>query len=89
MDIMVAIVTVPLEENLPRHVHRGEEVVYVLDGATLELPEWKPEAIPHWRRQATSVTYPTLGSRFAGDKALKMLTVHIVDKGKPVTELVK
>jgi len=32
---------------------------------------------------------PHAGFKVAGDKALKMLTVHIVDKGEPVTDVVK
>jgi quercetin dioxygenase-like cupin family protein len=89
MDVIVTVVTVPPGENLPRHIHPGEEVVYVLDGATLELPDGSQRQFPTGAATINIRNVPHAGFKVAGDKALKMLTVHIVDKGKPVTEVVK
>jgi quercetin dioxygenase-like cupin family protein len=89
MDVIVTIVTVPPGENLPRHIHPGEEVVYVLDGAMLELSDGSQRQFPTGAATINIRNVPHAGFRVAGDKALKMLTVHIVDKGKPVTEVVK
>lgn len=88
MDVIVTIVSVPPGENLPKHIHPGEEVVYVLDGATLELPDGSQRQFPTGSATINIRNVPH-GFRVAGDKTLKMLTVHIVDKGKPVTEIVK
>lgn len=89
MDVIVTIVTVPPGENLPKHIHPGEEVVYVLDGATLELPDGSQRQFPTGAATINVRNVPHAGFKVAGDKALKMLTVHIVDKGKPVAEAVK
>ena len=89
MDVIVTVVTVPPGENLPKHIHPGEEVVYVLDGATLELPDGSQRQFPTGAATINTRDVPHAGFKVAGDKALKMLTVHIVDKGKPVTEVVK
>ena len=89
MDVIVTVVTVPPGENLPRHIHPGEEMVYVLDGATLELPDGSQRPFPTGAATINTRNVPHAGFRVAGDKALKMLTVHIVDKGKPVTEIAK
>ena len=89
MDVIVTVVTVPPGENLPKHIHPGEEVVYVLDGAMLELPDGSQRQFPTGAATLNVRNVPHAGFKVAGDKALKMLTVHIVDKGKPVTEVVK
>ena len=89
MDIIVTVVTVPPGENLPKHIHPGEEVVYVLEGATLDLPDGSQRQFPTGATSLNIRNVPHAGFKVGGDKALKMLTVHIVDKGKPVTEVVK
>ena len=89
MDVIVTIVTVPPGGNLPRHTHPGEEAVYVLEGATLELPDGSQRQFPTGAATINSRDVPHAGFKVAGDKALKMLTIHIVDKGKPVTDVVK
>ncbi|XIA62322.1 cupin domain-containing protein [Bradyrhizobium sp. TZ2] len=81
MDVIVTVVTVPPGENLPKHIHPGEEVVYVLDGAPLELPDGSQRQFPTGAATINTRNVPHAGFKVAGDKALKMLTVHIVDKG--------
>jgi len=89
MDVIVTIVEVPPGESLARHTHPGEEAVYVLEGATLGLPDGKEIPFPTGAATLNVRDVPHAGFKVVGDKTLKMLTVHIVDKGKPVMELVK
>jgi len=89
MDVIVTVVEVPPGETLGRHTHPGEEVVYVLEGATLGLPDGKEIPFPTGVATLNARDVPHAGFKVVGDKTLKMLTVHIVDKGKPVTEFVK
>jgi quercetin dioxygenase-like cupin family protein len=89
MDVIVTVVTVPPGGHLPRHTHPGEEVVYVIEGATLELPDGSQRQFPTGAATINIRDIPHAGFKVAGDKALKMLTVHIVDKGKPVTDFAK
>jgi len=89
MDVIVTIVEVSPGETLARHIRPGEEVVYVLEGATLELPDGKQLQFPAGAATINARDVPHAGVKVVGDKTLKMLNVHIVDKGKPMTEFVK
>ena len=89
MDIIVTLVEVPPGDTIDRHIHPGEETVYVLEGATVGLPDGKQIPFPTGAATINARDVPHAGFKVVGDKTLKMLTVHIVDKGKPVTELVK
>jgi quercetin dioxygenase-like cupin family protein len=84
MEIIVSIVEAPPGSTVPRHFHYGEETAYVLQGATTEEPGKAPVV-----REAGSVAINPRevfhgGYKIVGDKTLKLLTVHIVDKGKPL-----
>jgi cupin domain len=66
------------------HIHHGEEAFYVLEGGTIELPDGKQ--VP-FNTGLTSVNVrdaPHGAFKVVGDKTIKLLTVHIVDKGKPL-----
>jgi quercetin dioxygenase-like cupin family protein len=89
MDVIVSVIEVPPGESLARHIHPGEEVVYVLEGATLELPDGSRREFPAGAATINARGVPHAGVKVVGDKTLKMLNVHIVDKGKPMTEFVK
>ena len=71
--------------TIARHTHPGEEAVYVLDGATLQMPDGKEIARPSGQAGVNVRDVPHAGYKVVGDKPLKILTVHIVDKGKPMT----
>jgi quercetin dioxygenase-like cupin family protein len=86
MEIIVSIVEVKPGDTLARHTHHGEESVYVLEGAALQLPDGKERPFPTGAAVINARDVPHAGFKVAGDKVLKMLTVHIVDKGKPLIE---
>jgi quercetin dioxygenase-like cupin family protein len=74
---------------MPRHVHHGDEVLYVLDGGTVQAPgeapmRLEPGATLHFPRAV-----PHGGFTVIGDATIRVITVHVVDKGKPMTELVE
>ena len=76
---------VPPGSTIARHTQPGEEAVYVLDGATLQMPDGKEVARPPGQAGVNVRDVPHAGYKVVGDKPLKVLTVHIVDKGKPMT----
>ncbi|MCK1312087.1 MULTISPECIES: cupin domain-containing protein [unclassified Bradyrhizobium] len=86
MEIVISVVDVAPGNNLARHTHHGEEAVYVLEGATLALPDGKEIQFPTGAATINVRDVPHAGFKIAGDKTLKMLTVHIIDKGKPMIE---
>lgn len=71
-------------EGIDLHFHHGIEVAYVLQGASIQLPGKAPAAL------ATGTTLLNLrdikhgGFKVVGETPLKLFTVHVVDKGKPL-----
>jgi quercetin dioxygenase-like cupin family protein len=84
MEVVVSISETKPGETLPRHIHHGEEAFYVLEGATIELPDGKQMPVPTGNASITVRDVAHAGFKIVGDKTLKLLTVHIVDKGKPL-----
>lgn len=89
MDVIVVVVEVPPGEAIAKHIHPGEEIVYVLQGATLDLPDGSHRELPTGAAIINARDVPHAGFKVGGDKPLKMLNVFVVDKGKPMTEFVK
>jgi quercetin dioxygenase-like cupin family protein len=85
MEIIISVLEVPPGNGIERHIHPGEEAVYVLEGATLQFPDGKEVARPAGQAGVNVRDVPHAGYTVVGDKPLKLLTVHIVDKGKPMT----
>ena len=85
MEIIIAVLEVPPGTTIERHTHPGEEAVYVLEGATLQMPDGTEVARPAGQAGVNIRDVPHAGYKVVGDKTLKLLTVHIVDKGKPMT----
>ena len=84
-EIIIAVLEVPPGAVIARHTHPGEEAVYVLEGATLQTPDGKEIVRPAGQAGVNVRDVPHAGYKVIGDKVLKLLTVHIVDKGKPMT----
>jgi quercetin dioxygenase-like cupin family protein len=89
MEIVVGIVEVPPGASGVLHTHPGEEAYYVIDGATAESPDGKPVKFEAGTAQINVRGVPHGAFKVTGDKTLKLLTVHIVDKGKPMMQPVK
>lgn len=84
MEVIVSITEAPPGATLPRHFHYGEEAFYVLEGAMIELPGQAPQMRATGSSGINVREVPHAGYKVVGDKTLKLLTVHIVDKGKPL-----
>lgn len=85
MEIIVSVLEVPPGVSIAKHTHPGEEAVYVLEGATLQYPDGREVSRPAGQAGVNVRDIPHAGYKVVGDKPLKLLTVHIVDKGKPMT----
>lgn len=84
MEIVTSTSEIKPGETLPRHIHHGEEAAYVLEGGTIETPDGKQLPFPAGRAVVNKRDVPHGGFKVVGDKTIKLLTVHIVDKGKPL-----
>ncbi len=89
MVVITSINEIPPGQSSMLHIHHGEEAFYVIDGGTIELPDGKQ--VPF----ATGVTnvnvrdVPHGAFKVVGDKSIKYLSVHIVDKDKPLYDAPK
>lgn len=88
-EVIQAIVTVGQGETAPRHKHPGEEIIYVLEGSFEYYMEGKPSV----KLKAGDVLYIPYGTihsaKNIGTGKASELATYIVEKGKPLLELIK
>ena len=89
MEMVISVTEAKPGETIPRHSHHGEEAVYVLEGATVETPDGKQIPIKEGVASINVRDVAHAGIKVVGDKPLKLLTVHAVDKGKLLYEPAK
>ena len=89
MEVIASIVEVKPGESMNLHFHHGVEALHVLQGAAIQAPGKEPSALP------TGLTLLNLRDvkhgafKVLGETPLKLLTIHIVDKDKPLYDYVK
>jgi quercetin dioxygenase-like cupin family protein len=84
MEVIASTAEYKPGEGIDLHFHHGVEAAYVLQGARVQTPGKDPITL------ATGATIMNLrdvkhgGFKVVGDTSLKLFTVHVVDKGKPL-----
>lgn len=89
MEVVTSISEIKKGETIPRHSHHGIETGYVLQGTMVQFPGQAPTMMQTGSAIMNPRDVPHAGFTVVGDQPLKLLTVHIVDKGKPLYEWVK
>ncbi|MCK1542086.1 cupin domain-containing protein [Bradyrhizobium sp. 147] len=84
MEIITSISELKPGDVSMRHIHHGDESYYFLEGGTIELPDGRQMPIPTGTVGLNVRDTPHGAYKVVGDKTIKLLTVHIVDKGKPL-----
>lgn len=84
MEVITSISEIKPGDTSTLHIHHGEESFYVLEGGTIELPDGKQVPFPTGIAAVNVRDVPHGAFKVIGDKTVKLLTVHIVDKGKPL-----
>lgn len=84
MEVITSISEIKPGDVSKLHIHHGEESFYVLEGGTIELPDGKQVPFPTGLAAVNIRDVPHGAFKVVGDKSVKLLTVHIVDKGKPL-----
>jgi quercetin dioxygenase-like cupin family protein len=84
MEVILSTAEYKPGESIPRHIHHGVEAFYVLQGATVETPDGKKIQLATGTGNMNLRDVPHAGFKVVGDTPLKLLTVHIVDKGAPL-----
>ena len=89
MEVIASIGEYKPGDSVELHVHHGVEASYVLQGASVQAPGKEPMALT---TGATSLNLRDVrhgGFKVVGDTPLKLFTVHVVDKGKPLYDYSK
>jgi quercetin dioxygenase-like cupin family protein len=88
MEVVLSTAEYKPGEMIALHIHHGEEAFYVLEGATVETADGKKIELKTGAGSINIRDVPHGGFKVVGDKPLKLLTVHIVDKGAPLYDAV-
>jgi len=88
MEIVSQLVEFPPGATSPRHFHHGEETFFVLEGGMVqEVGQLPRERIPGENGIIPRGAHHS-GYTVIGDKTIRVLSVYVVDKGKPLQESV-
>jgi len=71
-------------DEIPRHVHHGLEAVYVVQGAMIQVPGKEPQMLATGVDLLNLRDAPHAGFKVVGPTSLKLYTVHVVDRDKPL-----
>jgi quercetin dioxygenase-like cupin family protein len=86
MEVITSISELKKGEHLARHSHHGVESAYVLQGSMVQLPGQAPVRMETGSSVLNLRDVPHAGFTVVGETSLRLLTVHIVDKDKPLYE---
>ena len=89
MEVIASVVEIKPGESSRLHVHHGVEAFHVLQGAMVQVPGKEPSMMPTGLTSMNLRDVPHGAFTVMGDTPLKLLTVHIVDKGAPLYDYVK
>jgi quercetin dioxygenase-like cupin family protein len=84
MEVILSTAEYKPGDFIPRHIHHGIEAFYVIQGATVETPDGKQIKLATGAGSMNLRDVPHAGFKIVGDTSLKLVTVHIVDKGAPL-----
>jgi quercetin dioxygenase-like cupin family protein len=83
-EAVMAIAEFPPNAVAPRHTHAGEELGYVLEGtAVLEVDGKPPVTLTAGQSFFVEAGIPH-GARNVGATTAKVLSVYVVEKGRPL-----
>ncbi len=86
MEVISSVTELHQGETLPRHSHHGVESAYVLQGTMVQLPGQAPTLMATGTSLMNLRDVPHAGFTVVGEVPLRLLSVHVVDKGRPLYE---
>jgi quercetin dioxygenase-like cupin family protein len=89
MEVIASTMEVKTGEGIELHTHPGIETVYVIQGAMIQAPGKDPMMLPTGATSLFQRDVKHAGFKVVGETPLKLFTVHIVDKGKPLYDYTK
>lgn len=88
MEVITSISEYKVGETIPRHLHHGVETGYVLQGSMIQMPGKAPIRLETGTPILNLRDVAHAGFTVVGPEPLKLLTVHVVDKDKPLYDWV-
>jgi quercetin dioxygenase-like cupin family protein len=89
MEVIASLAEYKPGDVLESHSHHGVEAAYILQGATVQAPGKEPVTLRTGTTAMNLRDVKHAGYAIIGDTSLKLFTVHVVDKGKPLYEFAK
>ena len=84
MEVIASIAEYLPGDRLGQHFHHGVEAAYVVQGASLQNAQGKVIQLPDGASVLNLREVEHGGFEVLGNRSLKLFTVHIVDKDKPI-----
>ncbi|MBR7799197.1 cupin domain-containing protein [Undibacterium sp. FT137W] len=84
MEVISSVAEYKPGEGIDLHLHHGIEALYVVQGAQIQMPGKDPQTLPTGASLMNLRMVQHGGFKVVGDSSLKLFTVHIVDKSKPL-----
>lgn len=84
MEVIASVAEYKPGDGIELHIHHGVEAAYVVQGAQIQAPGKEPSKLPTGATAMNLRDVKHGGFKVVGDTSLKLFTVHVVDKGKPL-----
>ena len=89
IEVISSLTELKPGDELPRHLHHGIETGIVVQGTMIQPPGQAPMMLATGAPIFNLRDVPHGGYKVVGPGNLILSTTHIVDKGKPLYEIVK
>lgn len=89
MEVILSVSEFKPGDSIGMHFHHGVEATYVLEGGMVQLPGKEPMELKAGAGGMNLRDAHHAGWKVVSKKPIKIVTVHIVDKGKPLYDWVK
>ena len=89
MEVIASTAEYKPGDMINLHIHHGIETLYVIQGGMIQVPGKDPVPLPTGATAQFLRDAKHAGFKIVGDTPVKLFTVHVVDKGKPLYDYVK
>jgi quercetin dioxygenase-like cupin family protein len=86
MEVVLSVTEYQPGDFIAHHIHHGEEAFYVIQGATFVTPDGKQIELKTGTGSINMRDMPHAGFKVVGNTPFKIVTVHAMDKGKPLCD---
>jgi quercetin dioxygenase-like cupin family protein len=89
MEVIASTAEYKPGDTINLHLHHGIETTYVIQGGMIQEPGKAAQKIPTGATLQFLRDAKHAGFKIVGDTPVKLFTVHVVDKGKPLYDYQK